>query len=187
MQDDTTSNTGPAGTSEPSFYHEEDGQLDASPQFASTEEVNWTASEFIAHHKGALWYVFLAMATLLFAVLAYVISRDRLTVAAIIMVAVCFGFFASRPPRTLQYVINAHGITIGDKIYPYSILRAFSIQHEGALNSIVLMPLKRFMPVISVYYPPDQEEEIIKTLSSYLPLEQRNPDPIDRLMRHIRF
>ncbi len=49
------------------------------------------------------------------------------------------------------------------------------------------MPLKRFMPPITLYYPPDQEDAVINALAAYLPHEDRTHDPVDRLMRKIRF
>ncbi len=187
MQDETTSNLGPAGAPEPSFYREDDEPVAANPDFATVPEVHWTASEYIDHQKSVLWYVVLAVATIVVSGVIYLIGRDVLTVVAIVLVAISFGFFASRPPRTLDYAIERRGIVIGDKLYPYSILRTFSIQPEKGFSSLQLIPLKRFMPAISVYYPPDQEEKIINALSNYLPHEERKPDPIDRLMRHIRF
>ncbi len=188
MQDDTPSNLGPAaGTSEPSFYREDGESIAANPDFATVPEVHWTASEYIDHKKSALWYVALVLATIFVSGIIYLIGRDVLTVVALVVVATSFGFFASRPPQTLNYVIERRGIVIGDKLYPYSILRTFSIQPERGFSSLQLIPLKRFMPAISVYYPPDQEEKIVNALNSYLPHEQRKPDPIDRLMRHIRF
>lgn len=172
---------------EQTFYHEEDESNADAPQAPQGKEVAWTASEFIAHHKTAGWYIALGLITAIVSVLMYLLVEDRLTVATIVVVALSFGFFASRPPRTLEYKITSHGITIGEKLYPYSILRTFSIQKEGAVKSILLIPLKRFMPAISMYYPPEQENEIINTLSSYLPHEERKPDLIDRLMHHVRF
>lgn len=159
----------------------------ASSTLPTGGEASWTASEYIAHHKGANWYVLLGLITFGLAFLVYLVSRDVITVITIAVVAVSFGFFASRPPRTLNYKIDQNGITIGDKLYPYVILRSFSVQQEGGIRSIFLTPLKRFMPGISLYYPPDQEDLILNTISSYLPHEERQPDAIDRLMRRVRF
>lgn len=187
MQDDTASNLGPTDTPESSFYRDDSEQAGTNPDFAPPPEVNWTASEYIDHKKTPIWYIALILTTVIVSGGIYLISQDVLTMVAIIVVAISFGFFASRPPRTLDYAIESRGIIIGDKLYPYSILRTFSIQPEKGFNSLQLIPLKRFMPAISVYYPPDQEDKIIDALSNYLPHEERRPDPIEKLMRHIRF
>jgi hypothetical protein len=49
------------------------------------------------------------------------------------------------------------------------------------------MPLKRFMPPLSLYMDPADEEKIVDVLADYLPVEQREQDPIDKLMRRLRF
>jgi hypothetical protein len=164
-----------------------DGDEEPISTGSNDTEVTWTASEYIAHQKGPAWYVLLALASVSLSAVVYFISRDRLTVVAILVVASCFGFLASRSPRTLHYMIDSRGITIADKLYPHAILRSFSVQEDGGLHSVQLIPLKRFMPAISLYYPPDQEEHVLSVLSNYIPHEERRPDAIDKLMRRVRF
>lgn len=105
----------------------------------------------------------------------------------IVVVAIMFGVFAARQPRVLAYQLDHSGIRIGDKFYPYSEFKSFSVLDEGPVSSILLLPLKRFMPGVSMYYPPEQEEKIVTVIANYLPHEEREPDPLDRLMRKMRF
>jgi len=177
---------------EQSFYSEhgqsaQNQSVGATAQLPSGPEASWTASEYVHHQKAAGWYIMLGLGTLGLAALIYLVTRDWITFGTIVVVAGSFGFFASRQPRTLNYRIDSSGIAIGEKLYPYNHLRTFSIQQEGAIKNILLIPVKRFMPAISLYYPPEQENEIFETLSSYLPHEERRADPIDRLMHHVRF
>jgi hypothetical protein len=153
----------------------------------SAGQASWTASEFIAHQKNSGWYVMLGVATLLFATLVYVVTGDKVSTAVVIVVAALFGAFAARKPRTLNYGIDSRGINIGSKFYPYELFKSFSVMQDGAFSSIALLPLKRFMPGISIYYPPEQEQEIVSALSNYLPIEERRHDIIDSLMRRLRF
>jgi hypothetical protein len=157
------------------------------PVESSETEVTWTASEFIARHKGGGWYLLLAVGTVLVAALVYLISRDLITVGAIVAAVVLFGVSASRKPRVLTYHMNESGLTIGTKFYPYSLFKSFSIAEEGAFSSIVLTPLKRFMPFISIYYEPADEDRIVAIFAHYLPMENQPADAVDSLMRHIRF
>lgn len=152
-----------------------------------TPEVSWTASEYIAHDKGTGWFMGLAAATGLATVVVYLMTQDIVTVIVVLVVAIVFGAFALRQPRVLSYKIDHSGITIADKHYPYLSFRSFAVQEEGAVDSILLIPLKRFMPGISIYFPPEQEDQIVGTLGNYLPHEDRPPDAIDRLMRKVRF
>jgi hypothetical protein len=49
------------------------------------------------------------------------------------------------------------------------------------------MPLKRFMPPLSMYFDPTDEDHIVKVLTSHLPMQDHHHDPIEKLMRMIRF
>ena len=165
-------------------------RYEASAKFRSDVDdnsVSWSASEFIAHQKSASWYIVLAVGAVLAAAIIYILSRDKISTVMIIIVAASFGFFASRKPRTLQYMVDEKGISIGSKLYPYELFKSFAIMDEGAFSSLVLLPLKRFMPSISVYCPPDNEDDIVDILGAYLPEEQLSHDMLDRLLRKVRF
>lgn len=154
---------------------------------SANPEITWTASEYIAHEKSAGWYLMLAVAAALAAGLAFLFTGDLVTVGIIPIVAIIFGIFASRKPEVLTYQIDQSGVTIGRKHYPYESFRSFAIQEEGAIDSIFLVPMQRFMPGLSIYFPPDQEDPIVDTLGNYLPHEERPPDVVDKLMRKVRF
>ena len=149
--------------------------------------VVWTASEFVDHEKNKVWFVQLAAIAAVAATLIYFITQDKITVAVIIIAAGLFGATAHRKPRTLKYRLDSSGIHIANKFYNYDNFKSFSILEEGALSSIQLLPLKRFMPPISLYYPPESEDQVIMMLGSYLPHEIRRRDPIDSLMPKVRF
>ena len=151
------------------------------------KEVSWTASEFIAHQKSASWYWLLALAAFLGAGVVYLFTRDEISAGMILIVALMLGIFARRKPRTLQYQIDTNGIHIGTKSYGFMEFKSYSIIDEGALNSISLLPLKRFSPGVSMYYDPQDEEKITALLANYLPVEVGQKDAIDRLMHKIRF
>lgn len=165
----------PAAPSAPEALHEEAGA------------VSWTASEYIAHQKGSGWWFAFIAIVLLIGAAAYVVTRDIVSVIAIVGVAAMFGYYARRPPVVQQYSITSQGVHIGEKLYAFAELKSFTVVHQGAFASIEFRPLKRFMPYIPMYYAPDQEEAIMDTLTQYLPYEERPEDPIDRLMQKIRF
>lgn len=187
MQEGQPSTTDVSTTSQPEAPWQYSDQTDVVGNSPPRQEVTWTASEFIAHHKDVSWYLGLAVGTALLALLIFLVTKDRTSVIVVVVAAFIFGAFAARQPRTLPYRIDAHGLTIGQKFYPYADLKSFSIREEGALGSIMLLPLKRFMPALTIYYPPEQEDVIITTLGSFLPHEERPPDPVDRLMHRLRF
>lgn len=183
------SNENSAQAEEPSpwQYNQDEGSENAQYSPVSTKPVSWSASEFIEHEKSPTWFIGLAGLTVLAVAVIYLATRDWVTSVVIIIAAALFGVTAKRKPRTLQYQVDNVGVVIDGKPFPYDVFKSFSVLAEGAFNSIQLMPLKRFMPPISLYFPPENEEQIVTTLGSYLPHEDRTHDPIDRLMRRVRF
>ncbi len=173
---------------EPTEQASQPEQIPTPEESASGSEVNWTASEFIAHNKSSGWYGALTICTIGFGAIVYLFTHgDKVSTAVVGIVAVVFGISASRKPRELQYVVNDNGIRIGNKLYPYAGLRSFSIVKEEGIESIWFIPLKRFNPILSIYFSPNDGQKIVDVLSKFLPLEHRQLDVVDKLMHRLRF
>ena len=153
----------------------------------ATDEVQWTASEYIAHQKNSNWFFMLGLGTILLTALVFFITKDRFTTGVIPVVAILFGVFAARQPQVLTYRVHSRGIDVAQRGFPYEDFRSFSIFEHHAVPSIFVWPTKRFSAGLTMYLPPDQADQIIDTLSLYLPHEEREPDPVDSLMRRLRF
>jgi len=151
------------------------------------DNIDWTASEFLAHEKNAGWYMLVAVVGLLAAVADYVLTHDKFSTAVILFAVVAFGVISARKPHTQQYSLTHNGLQIGFKTYYFQDFKNFSITEEGAIVSIVFMPLKRFMPPLTIYVVPDMEDQVISFLSELLPFEQHRSDAVDSLLRRIRF
>lgn len=158
-----------------------------APMPVGPGELVWTASEFIDHPKTGMWYVVLSGITVIILVLGYLISHDIFTVIAIIVGALLFGYTASRKPRQLEYSVGPEGITIGEKAYPYNDFNAFSVVEEGAFSSVDFMPLKRFSPILTIYYDPEAEPKLVTILNQHLPVAHHTRTLIDSFMHRIRF
>lgn len=195
MDDQNTSSGADNASQEPAAAQQSEqapyqgGQLESPPEtvLPAGPEVTWTASEYVSHHKDSRWYVTLGLITIAVAGILYLITRDLITVGTIIIMAATFGFFGAQKPRTLTYKIDDKGITIDDKLYEYAILKTFSLHKQGAMNYVQVIPTKRFMPPLSIYYAPEQEQEIMDALGNYMAHEEREADPVDRLMHKVRF
>lgn len=160
----------------------------AHREAVSSEPVTWTASEFVAHQKSPGWYGALAVGTVILAGLVFLITRgDFISTGVVVFAAVIFGIFAARQPRTLEYRLDGGGLSIGGKFYAYDVFKSFSVVDEGAFSGILLYPLKRFMPLLTILYAPDDEHKIVDLLADRLPMENRTYDAVDRLMHKIRF
>ena len=174
-------------TPEPQSHFYGADELDAPPQLPPAPEVTWTASEFVAHEKSFGWYAIATLVMLGLAALVYVLMRDFISIGVLLIVGILFMIMAGRPPRVLTYSLNNQGITIGTKFYPYTVLKSYGVVDEGAFSSIVLMPLRRFMPPLSVYCAPADQEKILVVLNQHLPFSQNVHDALDNLVRRIKF
>ena len=152
------------------------------------DTISWTASEYIAHHKPSSWFVMLGIAAVVVTALVYALTDgDLISTIAIPLIAFVFGMYAHRQPREQRYALSNNGVTIGERTYGFGELRSFAIIDEGPFSSIVFVPMKRFAPMLSIYYDPKDEELIAEFLAARLPMDQRGHDAIDRLMKKIRF
>jgi len=174
-----------AEVSDESFPAPDDAKTDALA--AGNEGVIWTASEFIAHEKGAKWYGQLALGTAVLTAIVYLLTRDKISSGVVVLAAIVFGVYGARKPRTLEYRLGMSGLGIEDKSYDYEQFRSFWTTKEGAFSSITFMPLKRFMPSLTVYYSPQDEQQIMQILERHLPMENRDRDLLDRFLHRIRF
>ena len=151
------------------------------------DSVSWSASEFVAHDKSIQWFINLGAAAVIIAGVIYILTRDYITAAVILFAALLLAVMARRSPKELQYRVDDRGIQVDGKFYGFDQFRSFSVVQEGAFSSLEFVPLKRFAPLLTVYYAPDHEEVIFDILPKFLPLEKSHRDLIDSFMNRIRF
>ena len=151
------------------------------------ETISWTGSEFLDQHKSASWYFGLFGFIAVVCGVVYFISKDFISVGFIAIMGILFAIIAGRKPRQLQYAIDDQGIHIGRRSYVFSEFKSFSLQREGAMGYINLLPLKRLHSEISIYYPPEDEQKIFDALSQRIPHEDHKETFIDKFTRMIRF
>lgn len=151
------------------------------------ERAHWTASEFISHEKGMSWFLLLGVSTALLMLAVFFITRDIVSTIVVLFVAVMFGVYAVRQPKVREYSITNKGIQIDERQYTYGLFRSFCIIQDGGVRAIELLPMRRFMPILSIYVDPENEKTVVEALADYLPFEQREQAAVDKLMRRLRF
>lgn len=153
-----------------------------------SDSIQWQASEFVDHQKNPIWFLLFGLGTVVFSIGIYFITGGSILSTVVVAVAgLTFAMYAGQKPRTLTYALLPNTLKIGDKQYSYDDFKTFSVMQEGALNSIILQPLKRFLPPLTLYFANDDGEKIFDILASRVPHEERKADAIDSLMRRIRF
>lgn len=152
-----------------------------------TTEIAWTAAEFIAHDKSPAWYLALATAGVVTSALVFVVTKDKITTAIIAFALFAFGLFAARKPKNQTYALDMRGLRIGQRLYSFTSFKSFAISEEGQAASLIFMPLKRFMPPLTIRLTPEVEDRAVNFLAQVLPFDQHHRDAVDSLMKRIRF
>lgn len=127
------------------------------------------------------------VSTVVAAMLIWFMTKDTVSPLVIIVMGAIVATFAARQPRQLTYQLDPQGLTIGSRSFTFGDFRSFSVVPDGAFSSIVFAPLRRFGVLTTIYYDPQDEARIVDILSQYLPHEVRQPDPLEQLMRRLRF
>lgn len=154
---------------------------------AAESSVEWSASEFISHEKGFGWYAVLILGAVLVGGVLYFATRDVVSVAVVIIMAIILAIASARKPKTINYKVDESGLTAGNKFYPYKAYKSFAMPEDGPFAIVVLVPLKRLEFPISAYLAPDSQQKVVETLSNHLPLERGELDAVEQLMRQLRF
>jgi hypothetical protein len=153
---------------------------------ASEETYQWQASEYVHHVKGPIWYVALAVVTLVLMGGA-ILAHYWLAVGAFLVAGVAMGVYAGKPPRTLTYELTKDGIEIEGKAYPYDLFRSYGVVKEPEWHTIDLEPTKRFSPRLEVLFRVEDLDVVTDHLNLHLPRTDRDPDFIEQLTKYIRF
>ncbi len=151
------------------------------------EPVKWTSPEFTHHAKPLVWYIYLGLATLAAAAGVYLLTKDTIATGVVIFCGIIFGIFSNRKPREVDYAVDSKGVTIGNKPYTYDSFKSFSIVDDGKFVNILLIPTKRFMPMLTVNFDLKNENKILKVLNDKLPLDDRDPGALDNFLHRIGY
>ncbi|MBW3538166.1 hypothetical protein KY386_01585 [Candidatus Parcubacteria bacterium] len=159
---------------------------DSAEQAPAVESLSWQASEFLHHQKPASWYLLLFAAVAVL-VVAAAVTKQWFSIAVFIAMAAALGVYAGKEPRVMSYRLDASGISIDNKHYPYSQFRSFAVFNDVAWHAIDLDPAQRFMPRLTVLFESKDLDQIIDILSQELPRADRDPDLVERLTRKLKF
>lgn len=149
--------------------------------------LSWQASEYVHHEKEKLWFLVLFGATIALVTVALLVIQSITFAVLIVVMAITLAVFAVRPPRINNYSITGSGIQINEKHFLYHDFRYFGVVQEGPLYTAILIPNKRFMPAVTIYFPSEDGEAIVGVLGAYLPMEHVQLDLLDQVVRRLRF
>jgi hypothetical protein len=151
------------------------------------DPINWTAQEYIHLEKNGLWFAAFAIIVLGIVALDILLLHTWTISLLVVVIAVAIIIYSRRAPRTLHYAISpAQGLYVGERLYRFDEFKAFGMIRDGEHYSIMLLPVKRFAPGVSVYFPEEAGEKIVDVLGKRLPMENLKLDAIDIVTRWLR-
>ncbi len=157
------------------------------PQLKDQDLVSWTAQEYIHLEKNGLWFAIFAILVLGIVALDILFLHTWTISLLVIVIAVAIIVYSRRAPRTLHYGVSpSHGLYVGERLYHFDEFKAFGLIRDGEHLSIMLLPVKRFSPGVSVYFPEEAGEKIVDILGKRLPMENLKLDAIDVVTRWLR-
>lgn len=139
--------------------------------------IDWVTREYPHTPKEADWYT------------AVIIIAGALTVAAIILNNVIFGFliivatfalllFSARTPEPVEVVLTINGVRIGDYFYPYENLESFNIWKYDDPPRLLLKSKKKLAPLISIEIEEVDSDEVGDYLALFLEEDEELHEPL---------
>lgn len=150
-----------------------------------SEPIRWQAPEYIHREKDHIWFVVFVLVTLGLIALAVYVIQSRSFAFLLAVMAVTLIVYTRRPPRMLEYTLGRHGLYINDQLFPFGDFKSFALIHGLEQYSIMLVPVRRFKPAITINFPEEVGEAIVDTLAARLPMREVQPDLVDRIIRKL--
>lgn len=154
-------------------------------EMKSKEIVSWEADEYIHRDRQFGWYIGFSLVVAALVALSVFLQWWTFT-ALVVLSAVALIIYVVRPPRKLKYSLSTKGLTEGNRFYKYEEYKNFGILQDGQDFAIVLTPIKRFSPRVTVYFPKESGEEIVDAFGARLPMEEVKLDFLDKVVRMLR-
>lgn len=159
---------------------------DPAPHIREDEAISWQASEYIHMERNALWFVsVVAVGIVLLALSIFLMKAWTFSVLVVVMVVAVL-VLAKRPPRVLKYTLSSKGLYVMDQLHPLSEYKSFGIIRDEGEYSVMLTPIKRFSPGLTVYFPANMGEKIVDFLGRRLPMQDLQLDVVDKIVRKLR-
>lgn len=166
------------------FYHASSDASQATHTAERAAPLSWVAgSESFQHHPGN-WRMRMSLIGLGGALLVFVITRSYFSSIAILVAGLLFAFLGAKPPRPIEYRIDAQGLVVGRRRFSYGDFRSFWVSET--MPTLNLVPLKRFSPVLVVRCDPKIVTEIVNAISTHLPMQAPQTDAVDGLIRKLK-
>lgn len=139
--------------------------------------ITWEAPEHHHVEKGNDWFFALAIIVVSLVVVA-ILLNDVLFALLLGLSGGALAVSAAKRPSIIPYAVTVRGVTIGDRIYPYSALESYRIDEDDPRGpQLLLKSNHRFMPLMVMPLPVEQIDNIDDILKERL-IEEDLHEPL---------
>ena len=150
-----------------------------------SQEVEWDAEEYIVQEHNTLWFILLAIITVVLCGLSIWLGNwTFLAVVIVSVAAILVRIFM--PPRKIHYSMSDVDLLEDKTLHKFSDFKSFAILKEGAHYSAILIPKKRLALQVKVYFPEKNGEAIVDMLGAKLPMTEPKLDFLDKIVKFLR-
>ena len=132
------------------------------------------------------WYVIFGVVVVVLFAISIFLFKSYTFALLIPIMAVALIVSLPRPAALLNYSASHTEVVVGQRTYSYDTFRSFSVTAKPTQNWITLIPRKRFAMPIVMYFPEDVGEQLVDLIASHLPMSERKPDLLERLIIYLR-
>ncbi len=155
----------------------------SSVELPQQEPIQWQAPEYIHHEKNPLWFVVFGVVVVALTVVAIFLIKSWTFVILIPVMAAALIAYSHRPPRVMDYVLSGKGLYINDTLHPFAEFKGFGVIQDQTEYSLVFIPVRRFRPSLTVYFPEEKGEAVVDFLGVRLPMQPLKLDAFDKIVR----
>jgi hypothetical protein len=157
-----------------------------------TEKLSWTALEYEERERSPDWFWALGI---IFATssIAAIIFDNYFFAVLLILSGLLLGFFAVKKPDVVAYELNAQGLKIRNRLYPYENIKSFWVQLNTS-PEINVKPMlfinseRAFMPILSIPIEEMMAEEIHSImLAKNITEKEMKEHPSEKIMEVLGF
>jgi hypothetical protein len=156
-------------------------------QTPSEVDFKWSAASIRDRKRKFTWYMGLILISIAVSVAFYFLTHDIITIVILMISVILIAYYGVKKPRKINYTIEGSNLTINDRRYDLNNYKYFVLNDRSHGGDISLIPLKRFSPSINLNFSNQDYDELINNLGNFMPMEQKESDFFDSLLRYIGF
>ena len=150
------------------------------------ELIEWQAWE---HNEGEprtlRWFAWIGGGALALIIIALLAQNFLLAIILLVGTAAVLAHHA-RAPELIDFALSPKGVRIGNRLYPYRELKAFSLSEPEERSELRLHSDKILLPHITIPLEDQVDPSVVRGyLLAYLPEERHDENLIENLIRFL--